>query len=65
MENSGFSGISRAAPGEQRIALRPRPREIVTVRHRLNALGMARASKWRGAGLRGNGWFHFGSWRCC
>ncbi len=31
--------------GEQRIALRPRPREIVTFRHRLDALGMARAAE--------------------
>lgn len=31
--------------GEQRIALRPRPREIVTFRHRLDALGMARATE--------------------
>ena len=31
--------------GEQRIALRPRPREIVTLRHRLDALGMARATE--------------------
>ena len=30
--------------GEQRIALRPHPREIVTFRHRLDALGMARAA---------------------
>ena len=30
---------------EQRIALRPRPREIVTFRHRLDALGMARAAE--------------------
>lgn len=31
--------------GEQRIALRPRPREIVTFRHRLDALGMARTAE--------------------
>lgn len=31
--------------GEQRIALRPRPREIITFRHRLDALGMARAAE--------------------
>ena len=31
--------------GEQRIALRPRPREIVTFRHRLDTLGMARAAE--------------------
>ena len=30
---------------EQRIALRPRPREIVTFRHRLDALGMAQAAE--------------------
>jgi len=39
--------------GEQRIALRPRPREIVTVRHRLDALGMARAAELARAGFAG------------
>ena len=34
--------ILTSRAGEQRIALRPRPREIVTFRHRLDALGMAR-----------------------
>lgn len=37
--------------GEQRIALRPRPREIVTFRHRLDALGMARAAELARAGF--------------
>lgn len=37
--------------GEQRIALRPRPREIVTFRHRLDAPGMARASELARAGF--------------
>lgn len=41
--------------GEQRIALRPLPREIVTFRHRLDALGMARASELARAGFAG-GW---------
>ena len=31
--------------GEQRLALRPRPREIVTLRHRLDALGLAKAAE--------------------
>ncbi|MCL4744401.1 MAG: hypothetical protein KJZ83_03195 [Burkholderiaceae bacterium] len=39
--------------GEQRIALRPRPREIVTFRHRLDALGMARAAELARAGFAG------------
>ncbi len=37
--------------GEQRIALRPRPREIITLRHRLDALGMARAAELARAGF--------------
>jgi hypothetical protein len=37
--------------GEQRIALRPRPREIVTFRHRLDALGLARAAELTRAGF--------------
>jgi hypothetical protein len=40
--------------GEQRIALRPRPREIVTVRHRLDALGMARVAELVRAGFAGD-----------
>lgn len=43
---------SRAA--EQRIALRPRPREIVTFRHRLDALGMARVAELARAGFAGD-----------
>ena len=39
--------------GEQRIALRPRPREIVTFRHRLDALGMAHAAELARAGFAG------------
>ena len=39
--------------GEQRIALRPRPREIVTFRHRLDALGMARAAELARAAFAG------------
>jgi hypothetical protein len=40
--------------GEQRIALRPRPREIVTFRHRLDALGMARAAELARASFAGD-----------
>ncbi len=40
--------------GEQRIALRPRPREIVTFRHRLDVLGMARAAELTRAGFAGD-----------
>jgi hypothetical protein len=39
--------------GEQRIALRSRPREIVTFRHRLGALDMARAAELVRAGFTG------------
>jgi hypothetical protein len=39
---------------EQRIALRPRPREIVTLRHRLDALGMSRAAELARAGFVGD-----------
>ena len=40
--------------GEQRIALRTRPREIVTFRHRLDALDMARAAELARAGFAGD-----------
>jgi hypothetical protein len=40
--------------GEQRIALRPRPRENVTFRHRLDALGLARAAELARAGFAGD-----------
>ncbi len=40
--------------GEQRIALRPRPREIVTFQHKLDALGMARAAELARAGFAGD-----------
>jgi hypothetical protein len=46
--------VLQARTGEQRIALRPRPREIVTFRHRLNALGMARAAELARAGFAGD-----------
>jgi hypothetical protein len=45
--------ILQSRAGEQRIALRPRPREIVTFRHRLDALGMARAAELVRAGFTG------------
>jgi len=45
--------ILQARAGEQRIALRPRPREIVTFRHRLDAPGMARAAELARAGFAG------------
>lgn len=47
--------ILTSRAGEQRIALRPRTREIVTFRHRLDALGMARAAELARAGFAG-GW---------
>ena len=43
--------ISRA--GEQRIALRALPREIVTLTHRVDALGLAKASELARAGFAG------------
>ncbi|WP_209426698.1 hypothetical protein [Pararhodobacter sp. SW119] len=46
--------VLQARAGEQRIALRPRPREIVTLRHRLHALGMARAAELARAGFAGD-----------
>jgi len=46
--------VLAARAGEQRIALRPRPREIVTLRHRLDALGMARAAELARAGFAGD-----------
>jgi hypothetical protein len=45
--------VLQSRAGEQRIALRPRPREIVTLRHRLDALGMARAAELARAGFAG------------
>ena len=45
--------VLQARAGEQRIALRSRPREIVTFRHRLDALGMARAAELARAGFSG------------
>lgn len=45
---------SRAA--EQRIALRPLPREIVTFQHRCDALGLARAAELARAGFAGD-WY--------
>ena len=43
----------QARAGEQRIALRSRPREIVTFQHRCDALGMARAAELVRAGFVG------------
>lgn len=43
--------VLQARAREQRIALRPRPREIITLRHRLDALGMARAAELARAGF--------------
>ena len=40
--------------GEQRIALRPRPREILTFRHRLDPLGMTRAAELARVGFAGD-----------
>jgi len=45
--------VLQARAGEQRIALRTRPREIVTFRHRLDALSMARAAELSRAGFAG------------
>jgi hypothetical protein len=45
--------ILQSEAGEQRIALRTRPREMITLRHRLDALGMARAAELARAGFAG------------
>ena len=45
--------VLQSEAGEQRIALRTRPREIITLRHRLDALGMARAAELARAGFAG------------
>jgi len=46
--------ILSAQAGEQRIALRPRPREIITLQHRCDAFGMARAAELSRAGFAGD-----------
>lgn len=46
--------VLQARGAEQRIALRPRPREIVTVQHRLDTLGLARAAELVRAGFVGD-----------
>lgn len=43
--------VLQSQAGEQRIALRSRPREIITLQHRLDALGMARAAELMRAGF--------------
>jgi len=45
--------VLQARAGEQRIALRPRPREIVSLSHRSDALSMARAAELARAGFAG------------
>ena len=45
--------VLQSQAGEQRIALRSRPREIVTFQYRCDALGMARASELVRAGFVG------------
>lgn len=45
--------VLQSQAGEQRIALRSRPREIVTLQHRLDAVGMARAAELVRAGFVG------------
>jgi hypothetical protein len=45
--------VLQSRAGEQRIALRSHPREIVTLQHRCDALGMARAAELVRAGLAG------------
>ena len=48
------TNVLTSRAGEQRIALRPRPREIVTLRHRLDALGMAGAAELARGGFAGD-----------
>lgn len=45
--------VLQARAGEQRIALRPRPREIVSLSHRGDALSMARSAELARAGFAG------------
>ena len=45
--------VLQARAGEQRIALRPRPREIISLSHRCEALSMARAAELARAGFAG------------
>lgn len=45
--------VLQARTAEQRIALRPRPRVILTLRHRLDALGLAEAAALARAGVTG------------
>ena len=45
--------VLQSEAGEQRIALRTRPREIITLRHRLDALRMAQAAELARAGFAG------------
>ena len=45
--------VLQSQAGEQRIALRSRPREIVTFQHRCDSLGMARAAELARAGFVG------------
>jgi hypothetical protein len=48
--------VLQARAGEQRIALRSLPREIVTLRHRLDALGLARVAELVRAGFAEEWW---------
>ncbi len=48
--------VLQARAGEQRIALRSLPREIVTLRHRLDALGLARVAELVQAGFVEEWW---------
>ena len=49
----GRTDVLTSRAGEQRIALRTHPREIVTVQHRLDALRLARAAELVRAGFAG------------
>lgn len=53
--------VLQARGAEQRIALRTRPREIVTFQHRLDALGLARAAELARAGFAGD--WHVPLWQ--
>ena len=45
------TNVLTSRAGEQRIALRTLPREIVTLTHRVDALGLAKASELTRAGF--------------
>lgn len=54
------TNVLTSRAGEQRIALRTLPREIVTLTHRVDALGLAKANELARAGFAGT--WHLPMW---